>query len=533
MELRHIFLIVALLATTVFVVPTVYSLFAGQHNFYDTIGQNIYAGGVNVIPCEKCHADIKEELDSSTYHVTFTCANCHILNTSYPTHGIEVMDLRCLDCHSTPPRMITDSNNNVFLSTVAKVFGENITNKESHNSFIAGANASPLMKGENEACTSCHTAKSLTMKMLYTDTYGFNANRLIDSTWQLSDYSKKTELSGPVLIQSNGSAGKHMFVSVTQLSCEKCHPDVRDQLNNSFHHTYFSCASCHRLYSVYHASSTPPCLDCHGTAPETVTDQKGNTFKAPVATVYADNQSGADAHLPFVLSANDSNLPGGSNVACTSCHSSFNDNISFIRPSFIEWDVVNSGTWTIQNLAIGATKEIRVTKHSDGKMHNTSETSDIDCVSCHMDIEQAVLSGGHSNEQWKLKHNYNNYTDMNSYCESCHKPLTQDSSGVSPYPAYPFNSVIHGAMKISCMDCHGKSGNLLVNINGAMRTPDYSSNSMGSIEASIAQQPDFTQSYLCIACKNTGNPVPNNSLHFKLYTEPQVVIYINGVQRYP
>ncbi|HEY9247248.1 MAG TPA: hypothetical protein VIO11_10415, partial [Candidatus Methanoperedens sp.] len=86
---------------------------------------------------------------------------------------------------------------------------------------------------------------------------------------------------------------------------------------------------------------------------------------------------------------------------------------------------------------------------------------------------------------------------------------------------------------ISCMDCHGKSGSLFINMNGAMQTPVYDSSSMGGIETSIAGKPAFVQSYFCIACKNTGNPIPNNSLHFKMLTEPQVIIYINGTQRYP
>jgi len=426
---------------------------------------------------------------------------------------------------------VTDSNGNTFLTPLAKVFGENSTNVESHNPFIAGANSSLMMKGENEACVSCHTRKSVSINILYADTYRFNSRRAIDSTWQIWNYSKNAENSVPSNIQTSESSGKHLFLSLNQLKCEKCHPDIGYDLTNSSHHTYFSCNSCHQLYSTYHVSSIPPCLECHGMEPKVVIDKNKNTYIASSARVYAGNPTGADAHIPFVLSATSSNLSVESNIACISCHSGLNNKIIFSRPEYIEWDVENSGgTWTIQNLALGDTMDIKVTKLLDGKSHNVS--IDTGCISCHQDIRQAVSNGGHSNEQWRMKHNYTDYSDMNAYCRSCHDPFSSDNLNNSPYPAYPFNSINHGSIKISCMDCHGKQG-LSVSFNGIMKTPIYNSTSMGNIETSISHEPDYIQSYLCIACKNTGNPVPNTSLHFKLYTEPEVTVYVNGAQQYP
>ena len=122
---------------------------------------------------------------------------------------------------------------------------------------------------------------------------------------------------------------------------------------------------------------------------------------------------------------------------------------------------------------------------------------------------------------------------MNSYCKSCHKPQTKNEFGVSPYPADPFNSPFHSTMKITCLDCHGRYENLYTDINGGMKIPPYNSGDMGNIDISIREQNPFVQSYLCIACKNSGNPVPNTSLHFKLYTEPEVTVYVNETQQYP
>ncbi|MCZ7400084.1 MAG: hypothetical protein O8C62_10510 [Candidatus Methanoperedens sp.] len=337
--------------------------------------------------------------------------------------------------------------------------------------------------------------------------------------------------------------GQHSFYDNSTYAgtpyCLKCHSDILQELNSSAHHHSFTCGNCHGIpdtgSNMTHGNVTiPDCLDCHGSSPATVTDQNNNAWIAPAAAVYNESApAGADAHIPFVLSANNS-IYKGNNAACISCHSSFGNGINFSRPGSINWNVTNSsGTWMIENLTAGQIKTVAITKSLDGRMHNI--TSSVNCVSCHDDIRQAVLSGGHSNEQWAKAHNYTYYTDMNDYCSSCHNPQTQVNNN-SPYPAYPFNSPKHGAINISCMDCHGKS-NILVNIYGGWNTAPYNSGSMGSIETSIAQQPAFTQSYLCMACKDTGNPVPNPSLHFTYYTEPNVTViltYPNGtIQTYP
>lgn len=524
METRHILLIIAILATAIFVMPSVYSLFSGQHMFYPRGTSN----------CAKCHSDITNEIKLFTHHQNFECETCHSLNLSSEETHDYVFSPRCLDCHGSPPREVNDSLGNIFNASTARVFGENIPNNESHNPFVEGANASLMMIGENEACVACHTKKSLSIYMQKGDTYRFIAERGTDSAWQLSNFLTNIEIAGYLSLQANESSGLHSVPLTSALRCEKCHSNTRNELNNSNHHTYFSCNSCHQRYSVYHASSTPPCLDCHGTTPVQVTDQNGSTFSAPKASVYADNENGSDAHKPFFLSSMNSNITTESDLSCSSCHSSFNNNISFIRPEYIQWDVENSGsTWVIQNLIFGAPVETIVTKNSDGEMHNLSSTGGINCESCHGDIEQAVFLGGHSNEQWMQKHNYSVYSDMSSYCRACHKPLTQDIIGVSPYPAYPFNSSIHGAMTLSCLDCHSRSGDIFVTIGGSTVTPPYNSSKMGGIETSISQQQAFVQSYLCMACKNTGNPTPDNPLHFKMFTEPQVTIYVNGAQQYP
>jgi hypothetical protein len=336
------------------------------------------------------------------------------------------------------------------------------------------------------------------------------------------------------------SAG-HTFYAPGLSRCMKCHPDIKGDLDSSLHHRYFSCENCHLLdgnSSQLHGSEVTRCLDCHAYPLRQVKDSNNNTFITPLARVFGENISNAESHNPFVQGAVSNSLMDGENEACVSCHSALNNDIKFTRPEYLEWDIINlSGTWTISNLVIGESRivnEKNLTESFNGKLHNIrSGISDINCMSCHEDIKQAVIAGGHSNEQWGKNHSYTAYADINSYCKSCHKPLTQDNFGISPYPVNPFNLQVHSSMTISCMDCHGRSGNLFVDINGKIKTPSYNSNSMGGIENSINLQPAFIQGYFCMACKNTGNPVPNNSIHFKLYTEPQVTVYVDGTQKFP
>ncbi len=331
-------------------------------------------------------------------------------------------------------------------------------------------------------------------------------------------------------------AGQHWFYDPGVSRCLKCHPDIQQEIDSSNHHQSFNCENCHVVNTTSNSTHgnviIPRCLDCHAYPPRTVTDPNNNTYVAGVATVFGENVNSYEVHNPLVMGASSTLLMKGEDEACIFCHSSFGTSITYTRPESIEWDVVNvSGSWTIENLSIGIDKNITVEKSSDGKPHNITALSDIDCISCHGDINSAVLAGGHSSNI--SIHNYINYMDMNSYCRSCHKPVTQNGAGVSPYSAAPFNSPVHSAIGITCYDCHGKTGSLFVNINGIMATPLFNPAVMGGIQTSISQQPTFVQSYICLACHNTGNPVPNPSLHFKLYTEPDVRVYVNGTQQFP
>jgi len=520
MELRHLLLLVAVIATAVYVLPVVISLFSGMHTFYSPGDSK----------CLKCHADIQSEVSLSSLHATFSCENCHSQIDPNQSHSGAAV-IRCLTCHGTPPTTVTDKNNNTLTAPTASIFGENATALDPHSPLVASANQSPLLAGENEACIACHTQKSIEIIYDYPDTYSFNAINaynatLQDSGWTVVGYRRVNNVQNPVSVNtSTGYLGEHITIPPANISCEKCHKDIRGQLNNSMHHFAFYCRSCH--LPEQHSTSQATCLYCHGTTPRIVTGRDGNSyFSSP-----AIGLDSPEAHQPMLATANTTNTSRDNSEACSACHSSYNLNITYTRPSYVEWDVVDTGgTWTIQNLTYTPQKNVTVNLQRGEELHNWNVTIYIACEGCHQDINQAVSGGGHSNEQWMNRHSYAFYPTRTFYCKSCHLPQTKNLQGQTPYPDQPFNLQVHAALPLSCLDCHNKT-DLLVNINGGWKTPPYNSTAMGGIEASISQQPKFVQAYLCLACKNTGNPTP--PVHFQVYTEPDTRIFVNGTQQYP
>jgi len=77
---RLIVAIISVLAISTIILPQTVTLFAGQHYWYDL------SGAGNDVPCEKCHADIAEEMNSlitvhtgETGYERMKCEYCHRL----------------------------------------------------------------------------------------------------------------------------------------------------------------------------------------------------------------------------------------------------------------------------------------------------------------------------------------------------------------------------------------------------------------------------------------------------------------------
>lgn len=185
---------VAILAIGLVVFPQTIAMFAGQHNFYDTV---LTTG--NDIPCNKCHADIAAELNQpgsvNGYHRALSadggCGACHI------TGPIEYENLQqgeggqfhasaspaCLDCHS--------GQGAPYLGADAR---EILTGSEEvHKPFANQSIDSKFLKGANEACISCHTHIGVNITWRKATTIEFNATEITlpngNHSWIVSNFT--------------------------------------------------------------------------------------------------------------------------------------------------------------------------------------------------------------------------------------------------------------------------------------------------------------------------------------------------------
>ena len=63
-SIRLIIITISLLTAGLIVLPETVSVFLGKHNWY-----NLDASPASDVPCQKCHADIYEELNLSDLHI--------------------------------------------------------------------------------------------------------------------------------------------------------------------------------------------------------------------------------------------------------------------------------------------------------------------------------------------------------------------------------------------------------------------------------------------------------------------------------
>jgi hypothetical protein len=213
-------LLVATIAIGIFALPSTVSLFSGQHTWYDL------SAGPNDVPCEKCHAEIEDEMQSGDNgaHRNVTCAMCHrtpFTNYTYgsgygssSTAGREAhaaATVECMHCHGilqdfgvwthyTDPEYPVEqctkchwaSFNPDFIS--AGGFGLNTTStdtgeKAAHKKFVLDAMNNSLMEGANEACIACHTRIGVNITWTKNEYLDFQASEDAAGNWSIPSFT--------------------------------------------------------------------------------------------------------------------------------------------------------------------------------------------------------------------------------------------------------------------------------------------------------------------------------------------------------
>lgn len=177
---------IVFLAVGILVLPPTVSLFVGQHYWYD-----IDATG-NQIPCQKCHADVYEELNNSPYHIgqgtpgvadEDDCRFCHQANASITyasgdgtyTEGLQAhaaSTIECMYCHGDTATGAPVAGG-FGLSNAAGDTGT----YAAHKDFVdSAALLGDILLDENEACIACHTHVAVKINFTHYGAMEFDVN---------------------------------------------------------------------------------------------------------------------------------------------------------------------------------------------------------------------------------------------------------------------------------------------------------------------------------------------------------------------
>ncbi|KAF5438040.1 hypothetical protein C5S35_00980 [Candidatus Methanophagaceae archaeon] len=207
-------LAIAIVAIGIFALPSTVSLLSGQHTWYDLSGDG------NNLPCEKCHADINDEMISDDNGVHRTLAgpgcDCHRVNASATRLGTGVADgdgigsnpgtsshaaetIACMVCHENNtwyPFAGGFNQTEVYKDTTVPNDEKYYYNHSdgtggkmaAHNQFIREAIKDPLMTDSNEACIACHTRVGVNITWTKNTVLEFNASEDDLGNWTLTDF---------------------------------------------------------------------------------------------------------------------------------------------------------------------------------------------------------------------------------------------------------------------------------------------------------------------------------------------------------
>ncbi len=177
---KVILLTIVIFAVGMLVMPQTASLFAGQHWWYNISGNG------NQVPCQKCHADVYEELKDS-YHKNMGCA-CHRANLSITYAEVKngkitdyqpgkqahaATTVACMLCHqinaslnSSMPGPFAGTFNITAFGVKSNYRYSNLTFTgmcSAHNSFVANAIKNNTLRDSTEACVACHMKVNITI----------------------------------------------------------------------------------------------------------------------------------------------------------------------------------------------------------------------------------------------------------------------------------------------------------------------------------------------------------------------------------
>jgi hypothetical protein len=202
---------IAIVAVGLFALPSSVSLFSGQHTWYDL---GVTAG--SDVPCEKCHADIQDEMISAGNGVHESLAgpgcDCHRVNGTgvakggyggnapvpgTTSHAAET--IACMICHEDGKQPAYPFAGGFSQTAIEESAGTTTPYNYSypdgsggehaaHNQFIGQAIHDDLMEDSNEACIACHTRVGVCITWTKNEIMDFQAHEDDQGDWTVSDF---------------------------------------------------------------------------------------------------------------------------------------------------------------------------------------------------------------------------------------------------------------------------------------------------------------------------------------------------------
>ena len=328
----------------------------------------------------------------------------------------------------------------------------------------------------------------------------------------------------------------HVWLDISasdnQVSCDKCHPNIKEEFDampSGAPHKDKSCEYCHRsdpnvtyasgdgngstLGRESHAASIPNCTMCH-------IINVGNITHAN------------ETHSPLYNKST-------SNEACVLCHTGFDRNIIFKRPLYVEYDIVNvSGSYEVQNFSQVSINSTQIWLKPTGHKHTWIKNENLSCLGCHSDVKIALENGGHvpksGNTQGQQaynghlgrRHDFDRENVTIDSCKACHLANTSDFGTGYLHDGHA-QVDYHAATTEHCYNCHNYSSSVTycsgLGCHDILETGDHS-----DIVGSMASEGLclYEIDKVCLGC-HADSPTSAESFgdkHFEVYTEPNTSI---------
>ena len=325
--------------------------------------------------------------------------------------------------------------------------------------------------------------------------------------------------------------GSHHIINITSssgtgndINCVPCHQWVRNELDNATYHSWMVCEDCHRYEGAgiefaehnlagkqAHAAYTPRCLDCHNKT--SITLANGTNVTIEKAGAFGDPDYGNDysAHKKFVTDSLNSTLSVGENEACIACHTNYSVDIEYSYFWDIYYDLNGWSDILSAEFSYNGTRKYDIAFTKTGAKHEFIDTGDINCISCHKNIYDALVTGTgpgpyteyyfthapieRDSEWWNTDNPWGHYryhyipsanraTEVNSsYCFECHNVKKYADANPSANTTYSLDDVtddtnstdVHAAEALWCQTCHGSTKTKVV-INNNQRAGSGHSN---------------------------------------------------------